>query len=439
MKTSRGTIDYMPEKQDRIKFICETITKSAKQFGAQEIDTPTMELTSLLLNKYGKEAESKLIYKIIPDSEKEDSEKNALRYDLTVPFVRFAMTNGLESYRRIQVGKVYRRDPPSFVKGRFCEFIQADFDILGPIGEPMVNEAEIMRLICLVMKRIGISGFEIRVNFRQNLEKIVELSCPDMKSKKRKKLFKSICCSIDKLDKEDWDYVGKELVGKGLSEESVSKLRELLDGGFIDEGVNELYSTFSKYCDCMGCDMDKIRFDTTLARGLDYYTGMIYEVSFVNTEKCSIGTIIAGGRYDKMIYRNKKGSRSYIPAIGVSFGVSRLELVMNELGSVRKPWKILIVGEKKYLKEKMQITNLLLNDPRTNGNEYQRQYVIKYFTEKKKNVNQINYGIKNDFEYIIICGEDGDVNDNELNVKVKRNDHSEDKVCQMSEVLDLLI
>lgn len=421
MRTARGVYDYDSNKQERINYICNMIKFIAKQFGAKEIDTPILELSSLLLNKYGDEAETKLIYKIEKYDDKTNDnsdEKEALRYDLTVPFVRYIMMNGIEKFKRIQIGKVFRKDKPYPKSGRYCEFIQGDFDIVGQYNE-MVSESEIIKLITLILYRLKIDNYEIKINFRQNLEKIVEMSGVN------KKMFKSICTSIDKLDKYDWTYIENELLDKKLDKNQIDKLKKFLNNNYLDDSIKNQYDTLMKYCEILDCN-NNIKFDATLARGLDYYTGLIYEVVLKDnkiTDDVKIGTIIAGGRYDKMIYKMKKNSRVYIPAIGVSFGVNRLELCMRDI-IVKSNIKIMIVGEQKYFEEKLKIMNILLNKP----------FIVEYFDEQKKNVNQINYSIKNNYDYIIIYGEDGT-----NNVKVKKNDQSQDIICNIDNMLDFII
>lgn len=223
----RGTQDYSPEYLSQIRSISNIIRYIATSMGAVEIETPTLEYEDLLLDKYGDEAESKLIYRIkhvkdetkvlkqeaVKDSNKEEvngdvkldtnQHRIAMRYDLTVPFTRYIMNNGIESIKKIQIGRVYRRDWPYPSQGRFCEFIQADYDIVGD-REPMTAEVEIFKLINLVMERLGISNYVIRVNFRQNLEKIFERVGVNVS---KPTYFKSLCTTIDKLDKHDWNFV----------------------------------------------------------------------------------------------------------------------------------------------------------------------------------------------------------------------------------------
>ena len=433
MKTAKGTIDYDPKLFGRLYKIINIIRKNVLLMGVEEIDTPTMELTKVLLNKYGDEAENKLIYKL----EKIGTEDLSLRYDLTVPLQRYIESEQIESIKRFQTGKVYRKDTPNQSRCRLREFIQADYDIVGEY-ELMIPEAEIMRLITISMKQIGIENYVIKINFRNNLEKIVSLAKIDMN------LFKSVCTSIDKLDKHSWSYVTNELKLKGLSDESISILQTLLNNNYQDDSINSELTKLMEYGEIFNYNK-YIQFDSKLARGLDYYTGIIYEV--LSTEKIlenpsedledtkdientkdedeimTNPTIIAGGRYDKLIkYKNKK----YLPAIGVSFGINRIEMFMEKKDENinQGPMRIYVVSEFQYIKKKLEIVNYLWN----NG------YKVQYYDGQKKNIKQINQAIKENYHYILIYGEDGPEN-----IKVKRNDHSKDEICKLNDLISYLI
>jgi histidyl-tRNA synthetase len=401
----RGCQDYNPPLWNKIQYISQILRQTTSNMGIEEIETPTMEYKSLLLNKYGDEAETKLIYEL-------QNGKSALRYDLTVPFTRYVMNNGLEDIKRLQIGRVYRRDEPYPSQGRFCEFYQGDIDIVGN-REVMVAESEILKLIDMVMEKIGLSNYVIRINFRQNLEKMFQKV--GVKTSQTK-YFKSLCTSIDKLDKHDWEYVKTELKNKNLNEGQLSQLNDMLFNGYIDDSIKEQYQLLDKYIQIM--KIKNVQFDTTLARGLDYYTGLIYEVVFPDT---SIGSVIAGGRYDKLIFKTKKKSRMYIPAIGVSFGISRLSLLINDIK--KETFKIYLVADDKYLDKKLELMTMLLDE----------EYQVEYMDKSRKNIKEINYGIKNDFNFVLIYGENGDDM-----VCVKKNDQSADKIVPIEKVIDAI-
>lgn len=414
LKTPKGTLDYDPDMMERLQRIINVIRQNALNQGAQEIDTPSMELTSLLLDKYGEEAETKLIYRL----EKLGHEDLSLRYDLTVPLQRYLAIRGLESMKRFQVGKVYRKDQPNPSRGRFREFIQADLDIVGE-EEPMIPEAQIMKLITLSLKQLGLTNYIIRINFRDNLFAMIK------RAKIDEKLFKDVCISIDKLDKKPWSYVATELKERGLTDESIASLKTDLDGNYQDESIRNDLELLTKYGGFFNY-IEKIRFDSSLARGLDYYTGLIYEVVLELDEseaKPEIDddedenknpTLIAGGRYDKLIkFRNKK----FLPAIGVSFGVNRLELALREMLPPVIPFRIFVVSQPSEQNWKLDVVNQLLD----NG------YQVEFFAGKKKNVKQINQAIKENYQYILILGEDG------TQIKVKSNDQEPDQLIDFDD------
>ncbi len=183
-----------------------------KKHGATEIDTPVFELKETLTGKYGED--SKLIY----DLEDQGGELLALRYDLTVPFARFMAEKGLTSLKRFHIAKVYRRDQPQMSKGRFREFYQCDFDIAGSYS-PMLPDAEVLAVVCEILTKLDIGSFVLKLNHRKFLDAMIELSGCE------KRKFKSICSSIDKLDKEPWEKVQIELIQqKGLTKEMTDNL-----------------------------------------------------------------------------------------------------------------------------------------------------------------------------------------------------------------------
>lgn len=255
-----------------------------KKHGAMEIDTPVFELKETLTSKYGED--SKLIY----DLEDQGGELLALRYDLTVPFARYCAQNRVEKIKRFHIGKVYRRDNPQMNKGRFREFYQCDFDIAGKNYGKMIPDAELLGVIADILKSLDIGAFEIKLNHRKFLDAMITISGCE------KRKFKAICSSIDKLDKEDWSKVRKELKDqKGLTDAMCDKLGEFVkykgkpwemlkrledEKVFADspeglECIEEMKLLFT-YLESMQV-LDCINFDFSLARGLDYYTGVIYE------------------------------------------------------------------------------------------------------------------------------------------------------------------
>jgi histidyl-tRNA synthetase len=411
MKTPRGTQDYEPEMFLRIKQIVQVIRQRALSLGAQEIDTPVLELTQTLLEKYGDEAEQKLIYRL----QKTGKEELALRYDFTVPLQRYLEMRGLEKIKRFQAGKVYRKDRAYPGKGRFREFMQADFDWVGS-EQLMVPEAEVLWLIQSTLDQLGCPDYEIRINFRKNLEQLVSLA------EIEDSLFSEVCVSIDKLDKMSWDDMATELKAKTndqITDPKLTKLKMLLEQNYMCGPVTALLSCLESYCSEK--TRARIKFDAKLSRGLSYYTGMIYEVVLTQPrdDGTSFSTIVAGGRYDKLINIRKNP----VPAIGVSFGVTRIEMILPEFRKPKEKVSIFLVSQQEFLEKKMFVARFI----RDSGLK------AEYTTSSQKNIKQINKAIKDNYDYILVLGENGD------QILVKKNDQSKDIVCEsLEELLQLL-
>jgi histidyl-tRNA synthetase len=331
VKVVKGARDFKPFQMAIRNKAFKIITNVFKKHGAVEIDTPVFELKETLMGKYGED--SKLIY----DLQDQGGELLSLRYDLTVPFARFMAVHNLPSIKRYHIGKVYRRDAPQMNKGRFREFYQCDFDIAGPSYGKMIPDAEVLKVVVEILSELDVGKFKIKVNHRKLLDATVSLSdIPDEK-------FKMVCSSVDKLDKEPWESVRKELLEKGLNEDQAEKLWsfvQLKDEPFAlleKLKLNELLLTNSKakealeemeilfeYIDIMQITNNFI-FDLSLARGLDYYTGLIYEAVLTDTDM--VGSIAGGGRYDDLL---GMFSSKTIPAVGVSIGIERIFNILED-------------------------------------------------------------------------------------------------------------
>jgi histidyl-tRNA synthetase len=363
VKTPKGTKDWAgPDVLLRDR-IFNTITTVFRAHGAVCLDTPVFELKDVLSGKYGED--SKLIY----DLQDQGGELCSLRYDLTVPFARWlAMNPDINNIKRYAIAKVYRRDQPAMSKGRMREFYQCDFDVAGPTSDPMVADSEVIRIISEVFEALGWQGkYTVKVNHRRILDGVFEV-CGVPAEK-----IRSISSAVDKLDKMPWAEVRTEMVEeKGLDGEVADKIeqyvtlkggRDLLEKLEKDENLmkNEMASTgvqemglLIQYLEAFGV-LDKISFDMSLARGLDYYTGVIYEVvtegsapAIVNGSDAAqavhksskrekkvdadddrsddptigVGSVAAGGRYDHLVERFLPGAK--MPCVGVSFGVDRI-------------------------------------------------------------------------------------------------------------------
>lgn len=340
LKTPKGTRDFSPQQMVVREKILDIIVSCFKRHGAKGLDTPAFELKEMLTEKYGED--SGLIY----DLKDQGGELLSLRYDLTVPFARYMAMNKLKKMKRYHVGKVWRRESPTIVQGRYREFCQCDFDIAGDF-DPMIPDAECLKIICEILTGLQLGDFLIKVNDRRILDGMFAI-CGVPESK-----FRAICSSIDKLDKISWKDVRHEMVAeKGLAPEVADRIGDyvqchgglsLVEQMFQDprlsqskqalEGLGDLKLLF-EYLTLFGI-AEKICFDLSLARGLDYYTGVVYEAVLLQTpapaeeEPLNVGSVAAGGRYDGLVGMfNPKGHK--VPCVGLSIGVERIFSIVEQ-------------------------------------------------------------------------------------------------------------
>jgi len=348
----KGTRDFSPTEVANRSYIMNTIKTAFEVFGFQPIETPSFENSSTLMGKYGEEGD-RLIFKILNSGDflaKADKklleEKNslkltsqisekALRYDLTVPFARYVVQHQNEitfPFKRYQVQPVWRADRPQ--KGRFREFFQCDADVVG--SKSLWQEVEFIQLYDTVFTKLGLEGTTIKMNNRKILSGIAEVIGAQDK-------LIDFTVALDKLDKIGRERVVKELLAKGITEEAIGKLTPLFDfsGSNVDKlaslenmlqtseegssGVEELRFVINAI-DELGLESSTLAIDVTLARGLNYYTGAIFEVAAPETVK--MGSIGGGGRYDDLtgIFGLKD-----VSGVGISFGLDRIYLVLEEL------------------------------------------------------------------------------------------------------------
>ena len=345
----KGTRDFAPIEMARRNYIFNTIKEVFRLYGFQQIETPAMENLSTLMGKYGDEGD-KLLFKVLNSGDfladveqaelesrnsvkliKKISEKG-LRYDLTVPFARFVVMNRDKlsfPFKRYQIQPVWRADKPQ--KGRYREFYQCDVDVVG--SDSLMNEVELMQIVDEVYRRLGVNVC-IKINNRKILTGIAEVIGQADK-------IVDITVAIDKLDKIGLENVNAELAEKGIPADSIEKLqpiillqgsneeklktiREVLATSEIGlKGVEEI-STILEHIQLLGIQT-KVELDLTLARGLNYYTGAIFEVKALDVQ---IGSITGGGRYDNLtgIF-----GMPGISGVGISFGVDRIFDVLNAL------------------------------------------------------------------------------------------------------------
>jgi histidyl-tRNA synthetase len=375
LKTAKGTRDYEPSQTTIREKVFKNITDIFKLHGAETIETPVFELKEVLTGKYGED--SKLIY----DLADQGGEILALRYDLTVPFARYCAMNKVTNIKRYHIAKVYRRDNPSIARGRLREFYQCDFDIAGNY-DAMLPDAECVKIVDQILSCMDVGKFQIKVNHRMILDGIFEV-CGVPSS-----MFRTICSAVDKLDKSPWEEVKREMVQeKGLEEAAADRIGEYvrMAGGLqlIDQlmesdlgkskiakqGLEDM-KLLLKYCDLYKCG-ENVSFDLSLARGLDYYTGVIYEAVLCGDsvddkgEPITVGSVAGGGRYDGLVGMFDPKNRS-VPCVGVSIGIERLFSIM-EANMTKNQSKVrtvetqvyVVTAQKKLVEERMKIVSEL--------------------------------------------------------------------------------
>ncbi len=414
----KGTRDYSPDIMVKRNYIFDTIKSVFKLYGYMPLETPAMENLSTLMGKYGEEGD-KLLFKILNSGdfignvpENELLERNSirltnkisekgLRYDLTVPFARFVVQHQSEltfPFKRYQIQPVWRADRPQ--KGRYREFYQCDVDVVG--SNSLLHEVELIQMVDEVYRRLKIN-VRLLINNRKILAGIAEtIGYPD-------KLI-DITVANDKMDKIGWENVNAELKEKGICDEAIEKLQPILnlEGNNLEKleqlrtvlresevglkGIEELATVFN-YLDDLQIETE-IKLDLTLARGLSYYTGAIFEVKALDAQ---IGSITGGGRYDDLtgIFGLKNMS-----GVGISFGADRIFDVMQQLDLFPKDntttTQILFVnfGEKE---EKYCLP--LLKQLRTAGIN------TEIYPEAAKMKKQMGYADKKGIPYVALVGE----------------------------------
>lgn len=414
----KGTRDFNPTEMARRNYIFDTIKDSFRRYGYLQIETPAMENLSTLMGKYGEEGD-KLLFKILnsgdflKDVNPDDLEnkhlarltnqmcEKGLRYDLTVPFARFVVMhrNDLQMpFKRYQIQPVWRADRPQ--KGRYREFYQCDADVVG--SDSLENEIELLSLIDDVMGRFGIRS-TIKVNNRKILSGIAEVIGEEDK-------IVDITVAIDKIDKIGIEKVNDELREKGLSEESITKLKPLLtlsgsneenltllEGLLHDsetgmKGIAELREVIEG-TDDLGHSCD-VEIDVSLARGLNYYTGTIIEVKAKDVE---IGSITGGGRYDNL---TGVFGVSGLSGVGISFGADRIYDVLNQLDlypqEIGTSVKVMFVN---FGGEEMKASRRYVNALRRSG------VSASLYPDNTKMKKQMTYANVHSIPYVAIVGE----------------------------------
>lgn len=416
---ARGTRDFGPEIMVKRTFIFDQIKKVYQKYGFLPLETPAIENLNVLMGKYGEEGDQ-LLFKILnsgdfaKDLKNEDlangskeilkkvSEKG-LKYDLTVPFARYVVMNRHNlamPFKRFQIQPVWRADRPQ--KGRYREFYQCDADVVGT--ESLICEAEIVYMLHEIFENLGITEFAVKINNRKILSGITETIGAAGKEIE-------LCVAIDKIDKIGKEKVEEELLQRGFSTENIKSLQPLFTLPSSDENLFEILKNWLKnseiglrgvyeleeiwnLVDAMGLKNPKITFDPSLARGLSYYTGAIFEVKALNV---TIGSISGGGRYD-----NLTGTFGMpgLSGVGISLGVDRIYDVMEELN--------IFPTELKHSSTKIMVTNFgketLAKSLETISLLRKKNINAEVYPEDAKMKKQFEYADKKNIPFVLIMG-----------------------------------
>lgn len=422
----KGTRDFGPAVVRKRNYIFQTIRETFELFGFQPLETPAMENLSTLTGKYGEEGD-KLIFKILNNGEilgqaqlaKDSKElatllcEKALRYDLTIPFARFVVMKQHElalPFKRYQMQPVWRADNPQ--RGRYREFYQCDADVVG--SNSLLNEVELLMIYDRVFSKLGLQGYEVRVNNRKILSGLAELIG-------KPELLMDITISIDKLDKVGIEGVQQELLNRGLSQQDVDIVNNFLRiEGSNDEKLQQLQlllqasATAQKGIEelsfVLNSGLTKFQsapiVDVTLARGLNYYTGMIVEAKAPPSVK--MGSIGGGGRYDDL---TGLFGLPGLSGVGISFGVDRIYDVLEELqlfpATAQQSTRVLFLnmGE-----QSLPVAFNYMMQLREKG------IAAEIFHEAAKMDKQFKYADKREIPYVVIIGE-SELQENNMSIK----------------------
>ena len=428
-RTLPGFMELLPKDQILFNQMKEKIQKSYERFGFLPLDTPVIEMADVLLAKAGGETE-KQIYRF----NKGDNDL-ALRFDLTVPLAKYITQyyNELSfPFRRYQIGKVYRGERPQ--KGRFREFYQCDIDIIGDGELNIVNDAEIASIIYTTIKELGFDDFTICINNRKILNGLFQ-------ELNQEELSVDIMRIIDKLEKIGKENVVASLKDLGVPEDAVEKIMQFIEiSGTTEEKltalenlnfVNELFAQgleelkqVVEYVKAFGVPKENFRIDLTIARGLDYYTGTVYE-TFLN-EYREIGSVCSGGRYDNLaeFYTDRK-----LPGVGVSIGLTRLFYKLNELNAIETSQKsiakVLVAPMTEDVTKAVEIGAKLRN----------AGINTEVYIENKKIKAKFKYADRLQIPYVITIGEDEIQNNT---VSLKNMQTGEQQVLSIEDAIKIL-
>lgn len=409
-RTLSGFMELPPQEQVLFERIKRTLETTYQMYGFFPIDTPVLEYSEILLAKQAGETE-KQVYRF-----KKGDKDIAMRFDLTVPLAKYAAKNYSAltfPFKRYAIGKVYRGERAQ--KGRFREFYQADIDIIGDGSLSIVNDAEIPSIIYTIFTDLGLSNFTIRLNNRKVLNGLFEMNGLSENAT-------DIMRIIDKIDKIGVEETKSELIGSGMEENTADTLLELMTYKDTNENILAKLETYTGsnetfdlgcqelkdvvyYIGKFGVPESNYRIDLSIARGLDYYTGTVYE-TFVDDHP-EIGSVCSGGRYDNLAeYYTKKN----LPGVGMSIGLTRFFYVLNEYQylntKLNAPADVLIIPMTDDMSSAVSISARL----RKEGLRTQ------IYMEKKKFKAKISYANKLSIPYAMFLGED-EIRDDKVTVK----------------------
>lgn len=446
----KGTRDFGPEQMAKRTYILDTIRAVFQKFGFQPLETPSMENLSVLTGKYGDEGDQ-LLFKILDNGDflakatEDEYQQGAtallpkisgkgLRYDLTVPFARYVVMNQHEitfPFKRYQIQPVWRADRPQ--KGRYREFYQCDADVVGT--DSLLCEAEIIRMLEEVFAGLGIKKYTISINHRQILNGLVEAIGVQGKES-------DLLVAIDKLDKIGQEKVIQELRERGFSGDAIQQLTPIFElGGSNSEmlattreivanseagqaGVAALQEVLD-LAKSLGSSLEHVRFDLTLARGLSYYTGTIFEVKTQDTSLSS--SISGGGRYDNL---TGVFGLSGVSGVGISFGVDRIYDVMEELDLFPQEstlgTQVLLINFDRELQPKVLPILSKLREKGIRAEMYPDAVKLK---------KQFSYADKKNITYALVIGSD-EVESGQYSLKNLRS--GEQSSLSMEEVINQL-
>ena len=428
-RTLPGFMELLPADQIKFNSLVDKIRKSYEKFGFLPLDTPIIEMADVLLAKAGGETE-KQIYRF-----NKGETDLALRFDLTVPLAKYVCeyNNDISfPFKRYQIGKVYRGERPQ--KGRYREFYQCDIDIIGDGELSIVNDAEMPSVIYTTIKEFGFDNFTIRINNRKLLNGLfAELSLEEQSVE--------IMRIIDKLEKIGKDNVVKCLQDLNVANEKIEKILNFIEiDGETDEKLqklenlnftNELFlqglselKEVVKYVRLFGVPDTNFKVDLTIARGLDYYTGTVYE-TFLNDYR-ELGSVCSGGRYDNLaeFYTDKK-----MPGVGVSIGLTRLFSKLSELNILKEKdesiSKVLVVSMTDDISRALEVATKIREE----------EINTDVYLENKKIKAKFKYADKLKIPYVAVIGEEEEKNGTVSLKNMETGEQEEMSIEKMIEVL----